>query len=80
MHGLVQGLTRVIEIDLKSYFDNIRHHILLATLAKRVEDPQILHLVKQILKANGNRGIAQGGVLSPPAIENFPKSWSGFVL
>ena len=65
VHGLVQGLTRVIDVDLKSYFDNIRHHILLSKLAKRVEDPQVLHLVKQILKTNGNRGIAQGGVLSP---------------
>jgi RNA-directed DNA polymerase len=65
VHGLVQGLTRVIDVDLKSYFDNIRHHLLLQKLAKRVEDPQILHLVKQILKANGKRGVPQGGVLSP---------------
>src|SRR5262245_6066010 len=65
VHGLVQGLTRVIDVDLKSYFDNIRHHIVRLKLAKRVEDPQILHLVKQILKANGGRGVAQGGVLSP---------------
>ena len=65
VHGLVRGLTRVIDIDLKSYFDNIRHHIVLSKLSRRVEDPQILHLVKQILKANGNRGVPQGGVLSP---------------
>jgi len=65
VHGLVQGLTRVIDVDLKSYFDNLRHHILLSKLAQRIEDPQVLHLVKQILKTNGNRGIAQGGVLSP---------------
>ena len=31
----------------------------------RVQDPAILHLVKQILKANGKRGVPQGGVLSP---------------
>jgi len=65
VHGLVRGLTRVIDIDLKSYFDNIRHHIVLLKLSKRVEDPQVLHLVKQILKAKGKRGVAQGGVLSP---------------
>jgi RNA-directed DNA polymerase len=53
VHGLVQGLTRVIDVDLKSYFDNIRHHLLLEKLAKRVQDPKVLHLVKQILKANG---------------------------
>jgi RNA-directed DNA polymerase len=65
VHGLVQGLTRVIDVDLKSYFDNIRHHLLLQKLAKRVQDPKVLHLVKQILKANGKRGVPQGGVLSP---------------
>jgi RNA-directed DNA polymerase len=65
VHGLVQGLTRVIDIDLKSYFDNIRHHLILRKLAMRVKDPAILHLVKQILKANGKRGVPQGGVLSP---------------
>ena len=35
VHGLVQGLTRVIDVDLKSYFDNVRHHIVLLKLAKR---------------------------------------------
>jgi len=65
VHGLVQGLTRVIDVDLKSYFDNIRHHLLFQKLARRVQDPEILHLVKQIVKANGNKGVAQGGVLSP---------------
>lgn len=65
VHGLVQGLTRVLDVDLKSYFDNVRHHLLLQKLAKRVQDPEILHLVKQILKANGAKGVPQGGVLSP---------------
>lgn len=64
MHGLVQGLTRVIDVDLKSYFDNIRHHFLLQKLANRIQDPAILHLIKQIVKANGRRGVPQGGVLS----------------
>jgi RNA-directed DNA polymerase len=65
VHGLVQGLTQVIDVDLKSYFDNIRHHLLLHKLAHRVADPALLHLVKQILKANGSRGVPQGGVLTP---------------
>ena len=65
VHGLVQGLTRVIDVDLKSYFDNVRHHRLLQKLATRAQDPEVLHLVKQILKANGKKGVPQGGVLSP---------------
>jgi RNA-directed DNA polymerase len=65
VHGLVQGLTQVIDVDLKSYFDNVRHHLLLQKIAKRVQDPKLLHLVKQILKPNGKKGVPQGGVLSP---------------
>jgi RNA-directed DNA polymerase len=65
VHGLVQGLTEVIDVDLKSYFDNISHHILLGKIAGRVRDPEIVHLVKQIIKVNGRRGVPQGGVLSP---------------
>jgi RNA-directed DNA polymerase len=65
VHGLVQGLTQVIDIDLKSYFDNVCHHILLRKIAQRVRDPEILHLVKQSIKANGKKGVPQGGVLSP---------------
>ena len=65
VHGLVQGLTRVLDVDLKSYFDNVRHHLLLQKLAKRVIDLEVLNLVKQILKANGKKGVPQGGVLSP---------------
>jgi RNA-directed DNA polymerase len=65
VHGLVQGLTQVIDVDLKSYFDNVRHHILLQKLAERIEEREMLGLVKQILKANGRQGVPQGGVLSP---------------
>jgi RNA-directed DNA polymerase len=65
----VHGLTQVIDVDLKSYFDNIRHHLLLRKLAKRIQDPAILHLVKQILKANGKRGVPQGGMLSPAILK-----------
>jgi RNA-directed DNA polymerase len=66
-------------MDLKSYFDNIRHHHLLQKLAKKIEDPAILHLVKQILKANGKKGVSQGGVLSPLLanlyLNDLDKAW-----
>ena len=55
----------VLDVDLKSYFDTIRHDILLGKVADRVEDKAILHLLKLTLKAGGKRGVAQGGPLSP---------------
>jgi RNA-directed DNA polymerase len=55
----------VIDVDLKSYFDTIRHHILLNKIAKRVKDRDILRLIKLILRANGKQGVSQGGPISP---------------
>jgi len=63
--AIVKRKTRVIDVDLKSYFDNVRHDLLLRKIAQRVSDEKILKLVKQILKAAGKRGVPQGGVISP---------------
>jgi RNA-directed DNA polymerase len=63
--AIVQHKTRVIDIDLRSYFDNVRHDRLLAKVAKRVDDDDVMHLLKIILKANGRCGVPQGGVVSP---------------
>ena len=63
--AIVQYKTRVIDIDLRSYFDNVRHDRLLAKVAQRVDDADVMRLLKVMLKANGNRGVPQGGVISP---------------
>ena len=63
--AIVNGKTRVIDVDLSSYFDNIRHHLLLEKVARRVNDEDVLRLLKKILKANGKKGVPQGGVISP---------------
>ena len=63
--AIVCGKTRVIDVDLSSYFDNIRHHLLLEKVALRVNDGDVLRLLKKILKANGKKGVPQGGVISP---------------
>ena len=63
--AIVQHKTRVIDIDLRAYFDNVRHHLLLEKVARRVNDPDVLSLLKLILKASGKQGVPQGGVISP---------------
>ena len=60
-----EGKTRVIDLDLRSYFDNVRHNILLAKVARRIEDRDVMHLLKLILAATGAKGVPQGGVISP---------------
>jgi RNA-directed DNA polymerase len=63
--AIVQRKTRVIDIDLRSYFDGVRHDLLLAKVAKRVNDDEVMHLLKMVLKATGAKGVPQGGVISP---------------
>ena len=63
--GILQGLTRVVDVDLSGYFDNIRHHILLEQVGHRVQDAEVMRLLRLILKANGTKGVPQGGVISP---------------
>jgi len=63
--AIVQRKTRVLDFDLRSYFDNVRHDRLLEKVAKRVDDADIMHLLKVMLKASGKRGVPQGGVISP---------------
>ena len=63
--AVVQGKTTVIDVDLASYFDTVRHDILLGKVAARINDDDVLALLKRILKAGGKRGVPQGGVISP---------------
>jgi len=63
--AIIKGKTRIIDVDLKSYFDSIAHAELFTKVAKRVDDKNIMHLLKLIVKATGKKGIAQGGPLSP---------------
>ena len=63
--AIVRNKTRVIDVDLAAYFDSVRHDRLLAKVARRVNDREVLHLLKLMLKASGKRGVPQGGVISP---------------
>ena len=63
--AIIQEKTHVIDLDLQSYFDTVRHHIVLEKVAKRVSDDAVLRLLRLILKSSGKRGVPQGGVISP---------------
>ena len=63
--AIVESKTRIIDIDLRAYFDNVQHFLLLEKVARRVQDDEIMHLLKMMLKATGEKGVPQGGVISP---------------
>jgi RNA-directed DNA polymerase len=63
--AIVESKTRIIDIDLRAYFDNVQHYLLLEKVARRVKDEAVMHLLKMMLKATGKQGVPQGGVISP---------------
>ena len=50
--AIVRHKTHIIDLDLKAYFDNVRHGRLLAKVAARVNDDDVMHLLKVILTLN----------------------------
>lgn len=63
--AILEGKTHVIDLDLRAYFDTVSHHIVLGQVAKRIDDDKVMHLLKLVLKTSGNKGVPQGGVISP---------------
>ena len=63
--AIVQRKTRVIDLDLRAYFDTVRHHLLLEKVARRINDGEVMRLLKLMLTASGKQGVPQGGVISP---------------
>ena len=63
--AIAKAKTRVIDFDLRAYFDNVKHHLVLKKVARRIQDGDVLHLLKLILKATGKQGVPQGGVVTP---------------
>ena len=48
---MTKPINHIIEADIKGYFDNIRHNVLLNLLRKRISDPRVIKLIKGWLKA-----------------------------
>lgn len=63
--AIVTEKTKIIDLDLRAYFDNVQHYLVLEKVAKRVQDNAVMRLLKMILKATGKKGVPQGGVVSP---------------
>jgi RNA-directed DNA polymerase len=68
------GVKWLIEVDVRGFFDNIDHEILLMLLSRRIDDPLFVGLIEAMLKAGcmddwklerTYSGTPQGGVVSP---------------
>jgi len=69
-----QGYRHVVDVDIKGFFDNIPHDIILTILRSEIADGNILDIIETFLRCgveeNGvtsptRSGVPQGGVISP---------------
>ena len=68
------GAKWFIEGDIKGFFDNISHDVLISILSERIADERFIRLIRKFLKAgyieewqfhNTYSGTPQGGIISP---------------
>lgn len=74
---LQSGLTHIVDVDIKAYFDTIPHERLMALVRERIADGRVLTLIESFLKQRimdplgwidseeHDEGTPQGGVISP---------------
>jgi RNA-directed DNA polymerase len=62
------GYEYVVDLDLEKFFDRVNHDILMARIAKRIDDKRVL----KILRAYLNAGILEEGLVEP-SVEGVPQ-------
>ena len=71
---IAEGYRWVVDLDLEKFFDRVNHDILMGRIAKRINDPRLLRLIRAFLNAGvledglvnpTDEGTPQGGPLSP---------------
>ena len=68
------GFNHIVDIDLKSFFDEVNHDFLMNLIKRKVKDPEVLRLIWRYLRSpvqidgklhKRRKGVPQGGPLSP---------------
>jgi group II intron reverse transcriptase/maturase len=71
---VASGYRWVVDLDLEKFFDRVNHDVLMGRVARHVDDPRVLKLIRRYLEAGmmadgltspRRQGTPQGGPLSP---------------
>lgn len=69
-----QGYRYIVDVDIKGFFDNIPHNLIMESIAAKISDGNILNLIERFLNSGvmeegelkpTTKGTPQGGVISP---------------
>lgn len=69
----IKNMTRVIDVDLKSYFDTVRHDILLSKISLRVNDAEVMHLLKADTENGRKTRGSPGRTVVPVVKQHLPQ-------
>lgn len=84
-----RGVNWFVEGDIKGYFDNIDHHILIKILRNRISDERFIRLIWKFLKAGyvedwryqkTHSGTPQGGIISPILANIYLNEFDNYVI
>jgi len=82
------GVNWFIEGDIKGFFDNINHQVLINILRKRIKDEKFIRLMWKFLKAgfvenwrfqNTYSGTPQGGIISPLLANIYMNEFDSYI-
>lgn len=71
---MTKPINYIVEADIKGFFDNVNHDMLIEFIKIRIKDSSLLFLIKRFLKAGyvddrllvkSDKGTPQGSILSP---------------
>lgn len=79
-----EGYQYIVDIDLKTFFDEVDHCYLLQLLYRKIKCPETLRLIRKWLRSpilikgklvKRRKGVAQGSPFSPLLSNISPKNW-----
>ena len=71
---MTKPINYVVEVDIRKFFDNVKHDWMTRCLKERITDPNLLWIIERFLKAGvmesgevteNESGTPQGGIISP---------------